>query len=287
MNRNFITMNLPKLLNKQIKYFIWLFLIVAGLTSCSKEGKSNKYVAKINNEVLTEEQLKAALSEEQNKGKYRSEYIHSWIETEILFQEAQKKGIMEDKQFNLLLERSKKELAVALFLKKISEENKIELTDDEINKYYEDHKEEFKLEDDAFSINIAEMSNFDKAVKFRNKLMNSDWNKAENNFKNDPAVLSMERMRFYFRYQLQPLTFLRAVNNLGENEVSVVIETEPSKFRIVQMVGKYSANSIPPLDLVKDEITARLSTIKEKDFIKDYIDKLITDHNPEIVRYSE
>jgi hypothetical protein len=97
----------------------------------------------------------------------------------------------------------------------------------------------------------------------------------------------MEGMRFYFRYQLQPLTFLRAVNNLGENEVSVVIETEPSKFRIVQMVGKYSANSIPPLDLVKDEITARLSTIKEKDFIKDYIDKLITDHNPEIVRYSE
>jgi len=164
---------------------------------------------------------------------------------------------------------------------------KIEMTDEDVNKYYEDHKEEFKLADDVYLINVIEISSFDKAVEFRNKLIESDWSKAESNIKNDPAVLSKEMMRVYYRYQVQPVSLLRAVSNLDVNEVSVVVETEPSKFCIVQMIAGYAANSIPPLNVVKDEITARLSAIKEKDFLKDYIDKLITDHNPEIVRYSE
>lgn len=280
-------MNLPKLINKQIRFYIWSFLLILGLISCSQENKSNKYVAKINNEILTEEQLKSALSDEQNKGKYREEYIQNWIKTEILFQEAQKKGIVDDNQFKSFLEHSKKELAVSLLLKKYSEENKIETTDEDINKYYEDHKEEFKLEDDVYLINIIEISSFDKAVEFRNRLIESDWSKAENSIKNNPAVLSKETMRVYYRYQVQPVSLLRAVSNLDINEVSVVIETEPSKFSVVQMISRYPANSIPPLNVVKDEITVRLSAIKEKDFLKDYIDKLITDHNPEIVRYSE
>jgi len=280
-------MNLPKLLSKQIKYCIWFFLLLAGLTSCSQEGKSNKYVAKMNNEILTEEQLDTALSKEQNKGKLREEYIHNWIETEILFQESQKKGITDDKQFNSLLERSKKELAVALLLKKISEENKIELSSEEISMYFEGNKDEFKLEDDVYLLNIIKIGNFEKAVEFRNKLMESDWNKAKNSFKNDPTVLTIDEMRYYCRHQLQPVTLLRAVNNLDENEVSIVIETEPSKYSVVQMITKYNAYSIPPLDVVKDEVTSRLRAIKKRDFLKDYIDKLITDHNPEIVRYSE
>ena len=280
-------MNLQKLLNKKIKYDIWFFLAIVGLTSCSQESKSNKYVAKINNEILTEEQLNAALSDKQNKGKYREEYIHNWIETEILFQEAQKKGITRDSQFNSLLERSRKELAVALLLKKISEDIKIEFADEEINKYFDEHKEEFRLEDDKYLINKIEIGNFDKAVKFRNKLLDLSWDDAEKGVKNDPAILSNETKQFYYRYQLQPVSLLRAVNNLGENEVSVIIETEPSKFCIVQMITKYNANSIPPFEVVKDDINARLSALKERDFLKDYIDKLITDHNPEIVRYSE
>jgi hypothetical protein len=192
-----------------------------------------------------------------------------------------------DNQYNSLLERSKKELAVALLLKKISEENKFELADEEMNKYFDDHKEEFRLEDDAYLINKIEIGNFDKAVKFRSKLLESDWNNAGKGVKNDPAILSNETMRFYYGYQLQPVSLLRTVINLGENEVSVVIETEPSKFSIVQMITKYNANSIPPIEVVKDEVNARLAAAKERDFLKDYIDKLITDHNPEIVRYSE
>jgi len=41
-------------------------------------------------------------------------------------------------------------------------------------------KEEFKLDDDAYLINKIEIGNFDKAVEFRNKLLESDWSKAEN-----------------------------------------------------------------------------------------------------------
>lgn len=264
-------------------FFVFSFLMLG----CSKEEKSDIYVAKVNESILTEEQVRLALSDERNKGKYRSEYIHDWIETEVLFQEALKNGTLDEKEFNAILERSKKQLAAAMLINKVLDENKIELTDDEVQKYFERDKEDFKLVDDAFRLNIVRFGNFDKAVKFRSILMETDWNKAINAYRGDQSILSNEAYRLLYQYQIHPLDLLRIVNNLQPGEVSIVLETEPMKFTVVQLVEKLNKGITPPLDAVKNEVIERLLVIKRKEFIRNYIDKLIADHNLEIKRYSE
>lgn len=279
--------NSVKHLRSNNYYFIIIFAFAFTQYGCSKEEKPSKYVAKVNKSILTEDDVKSALSEERNKGIYREEYINNWIQTEILYQEASDKGLLNDKEFQSLLGRTKKELASALFIRKIVNENKIEPTDDEIKKYFDNNKDDFKQVDDAYKINEIQFNNYNKAVEFRNSLLETEWNRALNKYRNDQSIIELQSQKLLMKYQIQPATLLRVITTLGLNEVSVVLETEPMKFTVVQLIEKTGKDYIPPLDMVKNEVKERLLVIKRNQYIKEYIDKLIADHNLEIERYSE
>lgn len=279
--------NCVKHIKPQINIALILCFIFFGVAACSKEEKSDKYVVKINDAVLTEEQIKSALSDERNSGKSRSEFINNWIEKEILSQEAIKRGVAEEDQYKSIVEQSKKELAAAIFINKILEEEKTEPSEDEIKKYFESNKDEFKFVDEAFRLNVARFSDFDKAIQFRNSAIETSWKNGINMYLGNFSLLSNESAQLIFKYQLQPLSLLRIVSSLQRDEVSAVIETEPAKFVVVQLIEKFDKDLIPPLELAREEVIDRLIIIKKKEIVKQYIDKLIADHNLEIKRYSE
>ena len=268
-------------------YYIIIFAFTLTQYGCSKEEKPLKYVAKVNKSVLTEDDVKSALLEEHNKGIYREEYINNWIQTEILYQEAADKGLLNDKEFKSLLERSKKELASALFIKKLMDEEKIEPTDDEIKEYFNNNKDDFKLADDVYKINEIQFNNYNKAIEFRNSLLETDWDRTLSQYHTSQSIIELLPQKLLLKYQIQPITLLRVITTLDINEVSVVLETEPMKFTVVQLLEKFSKDLIPPFDMVKNEVKERLSIIKKNQFTKEHIDKLIADHNLEIERYSE
>lgn len=273
--------------NLKIDYLFVICLFSFGVAGCSKEEKSDKYVAKVNESVLTEEQIKMGLSENQNKGKYRSEFINSWIQNEILFQEAQKEGITNEKEFNTVLDRSKKELAAVFLINKILADNSVDVKDDEVIKYYDESKNDLRLDDDAYRLNIAQLNNFDKAVQFRNKLIETDWVRALNSIQKDQSVTSSESAVLRYKHQIEPISLLKQLDDMQPSEVSPVLQTGQSNYTVVQVVDKLYKGAIPPLEYVQNEIKERLLIIKRREFVKNYIDKLISDHNLEIVRYSE
>jgi len=280
-------MNLKKLLSKILISIAAVVCILILASACSKKEKSNSIVAKVNDSILTEDDLNVALSQERNSGKYREEYIQNWIEKEVLSQQASKKGIQDDAQFKFIADQNKKELTVAMFINKILDENNIEITDDEIKSYFESNKEDFRLTDNAYLLNRIYFNNFDKAVQFRNNVLNTDWNRALNVFNSEQSLVESSLQKLYFQYQIQPITLLRIVNNLEDSETSIILETEPMKYAIVQLISKYDNNSIPPIEVIKERVKERLTIIKKKEFLKNYIDKLIAEHNTEVVRYSE
>jgi hypothetical protein len=153
------------------KYLV-LFLPLV-VVFCSEEEKKTKSIVQINDAVLTEEEVSKALSAAQNNS-FKEEYINNWIRTEIMYSEAVKEGILDEKEFNTIIEQSKKELAISLYIKKLLNENKTVAANEELLKYYEEQSDDFKLEDDAFGYNISEFDNFDKAVQFRSILLESD-----------------------------------------------------------------------------------------------------------------
>ncbi len=261
------------------------FTLITLAVACSEEQKSEKIVVKVNEAVLTKNMLDSALSAKANSAKLKDEFINDWIETEVLYQEAAKDGVLDDAEFIKLLNRSKKELAGTFYIKKLLSENEQTPDDEEIAKYFNDYKDDFRLKDDLFKLNFLRTNAFDKAVQVRSKIIESSWNKAKDFFRTD-STLSFSSENIY-RSELQPAILLRIVNSLMVNEASIVLEVEPGMFSIVQLVAKYPADSIAPHEIEKENARKRLIVLKQKEFVKEHIKKLLEEHNLEIERYTE
>ncbi len=274
-------MNLSKHLSNKV-FFIFFFLLV--FFGCSKEVKKSNEIVRIKDAVLTEDELTTALGEKSNNAKLREQFINEWIEREVLYQKAVEEGIIKDKEFNSILERSKKELAAAFLINKILSENMISPDEAELRDYYELLKDDFRLLDDLYRINIIYFNNFDDAVKFRSILIESGWDKALNAFNNTPSVVSTKTDNLYYGYQLQPASLARIISFMLPREISVVLEVEKNKFAVFQLVEKFDKEIIPPFEVIKEKVKERYQVVKNKEFIQNYIEELISDYDVEIKR---
>lgn len=267
-------------------YNVALLISFLLFLSCSKQEENDRDIVKINEAALTESSLDSALGAKENYGKVREEYISDWIEKEILFQQAVKDGITDDKKFLSILKKSKKELATAFLLNKLIEGVQITTSEEEINEFYNSHLEDFKTPDDLFRLNISSTNEFEKAVNFRQKVLSIGWSIAAINARQD-STLSIIDSKLYYKYQLQPVTLFRLANNLNPDEVSTVFESEPGNFIVIQLLEKFTAGTVLPINLARDNVKKQLEMIKQKEIIKQYIKKMISDHNVEVKRYSE
>jgi hypothetical protein len=218
---------------------------------------------------------------------YRDEYIRSWIEKEILFQEAQENGILENSDYQSTIQLSKKELAASLYLTKILSENKYEPTDDELKKYFDENKDEFVWEEDSYKLNIAYFSDESKAIKFRTILIESDWRNAVNAFKEESSLIKSEYGIVILLHQVEPIGLSKITSNLLPFEISIVFETEPQKFAVVQMIDKFNKGALQLFENARQKVKDRFLLLRDKQFIQSYIQKLIDDHNIDIKRYRE
>lgn len=269
----------------RIRKIFCLLAFALILASCGEDQKSEKLVVKVNDASLTKSMLDSALSAKANTAKLRDEFVNDWIETEILYQEAVKEGILDDKEFNSILNRSKKELAGVYLINKLLLENDQTPSDEEVEKYYNDYKEDFKLQDDLYKLNVLHTTDYEKAVQARIRIIENGWDKGKDFLRTDSTLNFSSRNSF--RSEISSALFLRVIDALMLKEVSVVLEIESGSYSIVQLVEKYPAGSIAPFEIEKENAERRLTVLKKKEFVKEHIKKLVSEHNLEIERYTE
>lgn len=276
-------MNLKKLSKNSL---LVPFLISLIFLSCSKEEKNEKNIAKVNDAVLTEDMLNSMMNDSKNKAKLKDEIINQWIEDEVLFQEAEKEGITNEKEFQKILERSKKNLAISFLIKKYLDKNEIQIKDEELKKYYDENKNEFVLNDELYYLRIAKFENYESAIEFRKKLIETNWNIANNYIKTKTDKYQTKEDLIY-KKDLQPIQVVRIVNTMEINEISSIIDISNNEFIIINLMNKYSENTIPPFEAVKNLVKEKLTILKQKELIHNYLTELLSEHNLEIERFSE
>ncbi len=276
----YITIELKKLLtNKLLAVIIPAAVIFNG---CGKEEDRTEFVAKVNDTYLTSDELNSIIESDNAGNFYTGEVIRNWINRELLYQEALRQGIIDNNEFKKLIEMSQKELAAAMLLNKVVEKEKFSAELKEAQEYYEKAKDEFKLTSDAFLVNIINFSDEDKAVRFRTTVLESDWNKALNVYKSEQALMDEETSKLFYDYEIHPVALLRLVNELQQQEISIVVSSKPGTFTVVQLIDKYLKGSIPPFELVKDRVSRRLIAIKREAFINNYLKELYAKSDIEI-----
>ncbi len=251
---------------------------------CSEEKPKETYVAFVGEKGLSETELNNYLGLMRYKNKHREEFIRSWIETEVLFQHALSKNLLTDKNYLTIVNQSNKELAGSLLLKSFFEENPITPTETELKEYYSISTSDFSIPEKAIVLNYGEFKNEETAILFREKSLQTNWNNASKLFENDTAVVKLENRKFYYPRQIQSIQVLRALNNLLNDEISIVLQSEHHSFIVVQLVERLAVNEVPKYDYVRDLVRERYLAMERRLLFREYIEKLYSDYNVQIIR---
>jgi PPIC-type PPIASE domain len=273
-------MNLQKYL-KTVSIFFSIILFLICIDSCKKEVAAKKYIAKVNNSYLTEDELDSIYNSSSGV-QYKNEIIRNWINRELLFQEAEKQGILNDKNFNRILDNSKKELAVSFLLKNMVKSETISVESAELEEYYGKNPDEFKLLYNSFLLNSVTFNSEDKALKFRSEALEKNWNEAFQDSRNDTSVITSKSMDLLFDYMIQPVSVLRVVKELYPSEISIVLHTDENLFTVVQLIQKFDKGVTPPFDLIKNDVKKIYLVQKKELTIKDYIKELYSKNDIEV-----
>lgn len=275
--------SLKKHTNKIVNSLLILFVVIS-FSSCKKEIPVGKEIARVGNSILTQKELERELKSESFGRKYKEEFIRSWIETEVLYQKALKEGIIEDSVYQSILNKSKKELAGAMLLNKAALTDKYLPTKSEIENYYNKNKEEFKTVEDAFVLNEIQFKDQNKAILFRQNVIEKKWKYAISNINEAAEAINSFNKKLLYKYQIQPVKLIRVINELTPGQVSVVLETELGVFTVVQLIDKIKSESILPLRYIKNRIAERLRIIHRKIADNQFIEKLYDEFNVHLTR---
>jgi hypothetical protein len=270
---------LSKLL-KTNNLILTLVSAAAIFTGCGKETPQRDFVAKVNNTYLSKEDLQTMIDSVPGNNQFRSEIIRNWVNRECLYQQAVKEGILKSNEYQKIIEDSKKELAAALMLKKFYEDKETSIDDKSLETYFVSHNDQFRLNNEAYLLNRINFTNEDKAIQFRTTVIESNWNKASNVFKKDASKIILNVM--YDEFEIHPAGLLRIVEELDPKEISIVVNTGESNYSVVQLIEKYRKGTIPPLDIIKDKVSAMYISNKKEMQFREYLEGLYSQSDIEI-----
>jgi foldase protein PrsA len=137
-----------------MRYLVALLAVGATLLlSCSGEDEPEGTVlARVNDEVLTMEELMYQIPADyrnQVDAAGLGEVIDNWINTEILYQEAVRRGLDDDPEVKAIVEAGIKD-AVARKMIDTELENKVVIPPSMVDSIYAAQKDSFRLEADRF-----------------------------------------------------------------------------------------------------------------------------------------
>ena len=123
-----------------------LIVVFVCLFYCSGQKTSEPPIAKVGNIVLTQEMIKEEFNVD-NSGvigfDQKKDYVDRWVEKEVLYREAVKRGLENESSIKSELVDMEKVLSIDKLLD-IEVEGKLEISDDEIISFYQNNLEEYR-----------------------------------------------------------------------------------------------------------------------------------------------
>ncbi len=266
-------MNFQRLLKLKTDKLLLLSLILL-LTSCSKEEKQKSYLAKVNDSYLTREELASLVDTSNLDASEKNALVKDWIYNELLYQKAIAEGITEEDNFNNILQNSYKKLATALLIQKFYNETKVEYKDTDLFEYYEKNQNYFIHPSETYLINYAQFKDELTAIKFREIVLESNWEKATQFFQKNNSVIFSETRILKELFEIYPVEVAEAVKFLLPDEVSIVIRDKQMTYNVVQLIKKFNAFENLPFEVVKKEVEKRFIDEQKSKQFENFLNEL-------------
>ncbi len=255
--------------------FVIVFLLTAPLfTGCGEEKKTGGYAARVNDSYLSENELNERTGYDSLNPSVRTEYVQNWVKSELLYQKAISEGITKRDEYNFLVEKAKKEIAAALLKKKVTDDFSVKYDENDLKKYYEQHREYFRINDMGFLFDQVTFTGERQATEFHEVAVSKGWDIALHLINGKKNAAENSSSIFRLDYQLETGVLYRVLHFLNENEISLVLNTSPAVYTVVRLKKTYEQGSTPPFSVMKNVVEQRMVNQMKVELLDEYIKEL-------------
>ncbi len=265
--------------------FLAILVSLALLFSCAKKGeqKSSAYVAKVGSATITQDDVNREIKglpdqiQKMFVGPEGTErFVDELVKKEILYQEAKKKGIENNPDFQKKVEEFRKLTMISLLLEK-EIEDKAKVTEKDVKDYYESHKADMTTNNQIKASHILVKSE-EEARKILEQLKKGgDFAKIAKEKSVDTAsAKNGGDLGFFSRGQMVP-EFEKVAFSLKEGEIGGPVKTQFG-YHIIKVTAK-KEGKVVEFDKIKDILTQKVTAEKQKTAFDSYIEGLKKSYN--------
>jgi peptidyl-prolyl cis-trans isomerase C len=264
---------------KKLFFIAFFVLSVLCFTSCDKTTPHNgQELARVNGHVITLEEFEQEMERLPESAKLqmiseegRRKFLQELINQELLLQEAKKKGLDKNKEILANVEMLKKGLIISALGEELCV-GKDEVSDDEVEAYYQENKKEFVLE--KVWIRHILLKTLDEAKEIKKRLnQGEDFVTLAKQYSIWPPTKMKGGDLGYIKRGMVHKSFEQAAFALKkQGDLSDIVKTEFG-YNIIRLEDKIGPRQLA-FSEVQDEIRTRLRNKKREKILTTYLQDL-------------
>ncbi|MFA6321635.1 MAG: peptidyl-prolyl cis-trans isomerase [Candidatus Omnitrophota bacterium] len=258
-------------------------LTIAVFGCAKKQDANNKILARASNTVITEKDLQAKISKmppyyQSIVSKNPKRYVEDIIVETLCYEEGVRKGIDRDKEVKEVVNEAKKKIVMAKLIKN-EVEDKVAIPEDEIKKFYDAHKNEFKSPDMWRASHILVSDEKEAKALLDDLARGASFEELAKTHSIDATASRGGDVGFFREGQLVP-DFEKACLKLEVGQTSGIVQTQFG-YHIIKLTDKKEPG-VKSYDEMKRAIEADLKKIKRSELFNALVMKLKTKYGVEV-----
>lgn len=266
--------------------FLLFGMIVLAVVGCGERERTtlterrSGEVARVGEAFLTREYLENLLPQDEHlplTDEEKRQFVERWINTELLYQEAVRRGLGDDPRVRLRLEEFEREyLADHLVYLELRERTQV--TEQEIEAFFSEHRDEYLYE---YRVSHILVNTIEEAEKVKKMLDKRSFSWVANHHSIDPVAKRGGDLGYLTKGNMIP-EFENVIFSIKPGEVSDIVRSDFG-YHIIKLVGVREALVTVSLDEVRQNIMNKLVIEKRKNAYREFLDSLRTEMGVEYV----
>jgi parvulin-like peptidyl-prolyl isomerase len=250
-------------------HLLVLIAIIGGAVSgCRSSPVDEQYVVRLGDQYLSQEELTMQLSSlpfTDDSLEARSQIIEQWVTNQLLYQEARRSGLRNDRTVQRMLEENERSVLVSAFLSQMYDTEEPEFDVAEIGAYYDRNRERLRLREPFVHVRHLSVESAAAAATARTSMAALDadddraWDALARQYSTDPddaVALASTYVAESRLFGAQP-ALRSALAATSAGQVAGPIEVD-GRFHLIQVLDRVQTGTIPELPWIEDEVQRRL-----------------------------
>ena len=254
---------------------LWTAAAAPFIYGCVEKTESPGYVARVEDRYLFEEDIERVMgiiAVTGDPSEMRSQIIDQWLTTEVLYQEALRRGLAENAEVQRRLDESERSVLVNSFIESFYRENSPSPSAEQTRTYFEQHKEQLRLREPFVRIRYLRAETLEEAREAQSALRDapvaerdSIWTLWADTLGTGPSASDMLFTPGISAYDHYPESRLfgnqpllrQTLAALVNERTAAVIESD-SAYHVLQLAQRIPTGTLPEQEWIRPELERQL-----------------------------